>query len=351
MGLQPCVVSSMPPQAACLQDLGPELLERIIEALPRKDLRSARLAARAFDRASRAADGVVTTFHFGGWFKPKEGPDWSRFPRLRRLLLSGHLQELTGKLVQKHIGTSQLPVREIDFVRCQLKPDVLARVLDLAPAVTSISFYGYVPLLYNDEARARRLALLEAVADKAPGVVHLEAGQLVMSDACAAVISDRMPHLRSLVFGWIDHGPYPPDSDGEDGVALSLPWSWLTALRFDEEGYGLVPRALLEGPPLHPHAYARAQPRTSSGELHSGGSARTGCRARDSHHMARARGRSWQLRTHRATSPPLQMGKTNSVPGPAAVPSRFRVAVYSMRPLPLLAAGAPFCGAAAAAEA
>ena len=72
-----------------LDTLGEELLGRVLATLPAADLQVARQASRILDRASRAHTDRAATLTLRSITAGRRagGPDWARFPRLRRLVL------------------------------------------------------------------------------------------------------------------------------------------------------------------------------------------------------------------------------------------------------------------------
>lgn len=72
-----------------LNALGEELLGEVLRRLPRKDMKSARLAFRAADATARTHLAAFTCLHLTPRNIEGGGPNWARWPRLTQIRLDG----------------------------------------------------------------------------------------------------------------------------------------------------------------------------------------------------------------------------------------------------------------------
>lgn len=224
-----------------LEELGPELLGRVLAHLPADDLRAARRTSRLFDEASRAHSGRAATLRLtpanvhASVLIRSPGPKWSRFPQLRRLELRGWRQEgeLATRLQHCFADADAVlsAIQEVDALpgddedadqpdgqEASLENDLdgptWTAVLKHMPGVTRI----------NLPARPHRLnealCLVALTASLAPRLEELDASTWQID----ALMASQMHGLRAL---WLGGG-----DDITRAVWAALPLSTLTALHF-----------------------------------------------------------------------------------------------------------------------
>ena len=137
------VPTSIRQARAMLDALGAALLGQVLRHLPPADLRSARQAARIFDQASRQHLESFETLKLypSNAAGARGGPDWARFPRLRRLKLSCWMQQhgeaLRTLFARGGAGLSSL--RGVESFCAHVDATSWAAILCHAPAVTSVT--------------------------------------------------------------------------------------------------------------------------------------------------------------------------------------------------------------------
>ena len=221
-----------------LETLGAQLWGQVLRHLPLADLRSARQAARIFDQASRehlerSETMKLRSCNAGG---AHGGPDWARFPRLRRLELQSWEQQraeaLRALFARGGAGLSSL--REVDCLCCPLDAMLWAAILKHAPAVTSITGQ-YMRAAQPGDAC---LAVIATIGSLAPQLSQFEDGTNSQFSEQAGIIARAMPNLRSLKLWRLTDSS--ADEEALASVMGAPPFSQLTSLAF-EDGSSVLP--------------------------------------------------------------------------------------------------------------
>lgn len=217
--------------------LGGELLGRVLASLPRDDLEGARLACRAFDRASRAHSGRFSSLVL--WPDDCIGPcpDWARFPQLRRLDLRGWRPKHNAALRALCDGASRTGgagglrgLEEVDAATNfsghgnDIDAPTWAALLRGSPDVATVRLPG-MPM-----DGPGLLAVLDVVAAAAPRLRELDLSDVAPVDSeVTRLITDRFPRLRALR---MHRRVFETDDDGDARWWAALTYSHLTLLQF-----------------------------------------------------------------------------------------------------------------------
>lgn len=249
---------------------GPELLGRVLDHLARNDLRAARLAARAFDEASRKHCDSADTITLGASncaapkvgapkskstktstapnvsaYRAGPGPTWARFPRLRRLVIDMWDEEQFAGLRSIMAGGGAGALSGVEEVSAYSDSDYAldaptwAAILRRTPRVAKLHLGNRQP----EDADAA-LAALATVAALAPCVTQLDAARFLEIDAeMAALIAAGMPQLTHLHVS-----PSPPSVGSEAGMQAL--WQALPCTRLAELKVEAWQPVMLLPPPL-----------------------------------------------------------------------------------------------------
>ncbi|KAI8469701.1 MAG: hypothetical protein J3K34DRAFT_521959 [Monoraphidium minutum] len=230
----------------------PDLLGRVLERLPPRDVRAARLAARALDDAARAQLARAATLTLTpANAAAGAAPNWARFPRLRRLVLVGwqsasdsrRLENLFDDLASCSAVAALAAVTDVAFVRSdRLGAAALAAVLRRTPGAARIGLPALPQLWAPGADGAQQLAVLSGAAAAAPRLRELRAPIHAFGAAAAAAVARLFPALEALSVGSLAVGGAPAP-----GAWAALPCGRLTALRFGLFHCEPIPPAVTKG--------------------------------------------------------------------------------------------------------
>lgn len=219
-----------------LNVLGPDLLGRVLELLPLKPLKDARLVARIFDTAAREHTTRMTTFVLSSWTVPKPGSDdvavprcWARLPRLRRLVVRDWTELDMPRLHQIMASGSEEAlgrVREVEAEFCSaiLAPATWEAILARMPRVASVRLGYFIDTGYRNDVEIAVLETIASVAGRTATRLNLSNSRL--DAAAVAVIASNMPHLASLSFNL--GSAEEAGADGQSELWAALPCTRLT---------------------------------------------------------------------------------------------------------------------------
>lgn len=207
--------------------LSAELLGRVLQPMAPENVRAARLVSRTFDEASRlhtnrASEIKLDSENVGG---DQPGPDWARFPRLRRLALATGWEDAAATLRRMFAldataaaAAALAGVEEVEVVdyQSELSAATWAAVLWHSPAVKRIELEAY-------PSPAEQLALFAALTCLAQRLEAFCVHECRIDARSAAAIA-RLPALRDLQLL------------GDEMIAAhwhALPCSRLTRLRLE----------------------------------------------------------------------------------------------------------------------
>lgn len=189
--------------------LGPELLGRVLDLLPRDDLQSARLAARIFDKAPQKHTGRATILYLAPDTASialntagRRGPSWARLPRLRHLVLRGwDAQGFTAlREAMASVGDGDLDgIEEVraDFCCYALDAPTWASVLRRTPYVAEL-----LPGPCNSLDADANIASIAAIAALAPHLKRLDAMVWELDAVSLAIIAAGMRSLEYVRLNW-----------------------------------------------------------------------------------------------------------------------------------------------------
>ena len=217
---------------AMMEALGAELLGQVLCYLPPEDLRSSRQAARIFDQASREHPEFFRTISLGcrNAGGARGGPNWARFPRLRRLSLfvwgRMHGEALCALFARGGAGLSSL--RKVDaYLERDVDEKLWVSILKHAPGVTSVK------LMWSLEEHSQHacLAVAATIGSLVPQLSQFDDSTPQPGAQLAGVIARTMPNLRSLKLRGLAGGRN--NVEALTSAWEALPCSRLTTLAFE----------------------------------------------------------------------------------------------------------------------
>lgn len=188
----------------CLLDLSPELLGRILSALPDGKMKNVRLACRALDDASRKLAHCAATLELKLWRMSKAAksaplPRLGRFSAARWLVIESCSSPEDGSLLAATLaaaGAGALgSVKEVDASDCsQLSAAAWSAIMRAAPNAA----VARLPDSTREGDLDNTHEVLAVVTSGAPKLAELRAPACDLDASGAALLASAAPRLRSL---------------------------------------------------------------------------------------------------------------------------------------------------------